>query len=112
MASMYALTRPGKSSTGPFSVKIFRNRGPEIARSHPSPDWDLNRDKRQRSNDGRHRFTTDCTALVNWVRSAASPSWGQLIETAISIRTNGEFLPVHRSISSLAVLLGGRILDG
>jgi hypothetical protein len=83
MASMYALTSPGRSSMGPFKVKILRNRGPEIAKSHPSPDCDLNNERRQRSNEGRHRFTTDWTALVNWVRSAASPSCGQLIETAI-----------------------------
>src|SRR4051812_9477904 len=80
---MYALTRPGRSSTGPFSVKIFRNRGPEIARSHPVPDCDLNSDNRQLSNAGLQRLTTSLTAAVSWLRSPASPSCGQLIEIAI-----------------------------
>src|SRR3954464_4705361 len=80
---MYALTRPGRSSTGPFSVKIFRNRGPEIARSQPVPDCDLNSDNFQLSNAGLQRFTTSRTAAVSWLRSPASPSCGQLIEIDI-----------------------------
>src|SRR3954465_15775462 len=83
MASMYPLTRPGRSSTGPLSVKIFRNRGPEIARSHPVPDCDLNSDNRQLSNAGLQRLTTSLTAAVSWLRSPASPSCGQLIEIDI-----------------------------
>ena len=65
MASMYAVTRPGKSSTGPYNVKTFRNRGPEIARSHPWPDWDLKSERRHVSNEGLHRFTTDRTASAS-----------------------------------------------
>src|SRR6476646_9948093 len=83
MASIYALTRPGRSSTGPFSVKIFRNRGPEIARSQPLPDCDLKSDNLQLSNAGLQRFTTVFTASVCWVRIPASPSCGQLLETDI-----------------------------
>ena len=62
---MYALTRPGRSSAGPFNVKIFRNRGPEIARSQPLPDCDLNSDNRQLSKAGLQRFTTIFTAAVS-----------------------------------------------
>jgi len=46
-------------------VKIFRNRGPEMARSQPLPDCDLNSDKRQISNAGLQRFTTVFTEEVS-----------------------------------------------
>ena len=71
-----------------------------MARSQPLPDCDLNSDNLHRSNAGLQRFTTVFTAAVSWLRSPASPSCGQLIDTDIS---RVPVISFRFAISSLAV---------
>ena len=54
-----------------------------MARSHPEPDWDLKMERRQFSNDGRHRLMVARTASASCDRIVASPSCGQLIVTGM-----------------------------
>jgi MFS family permease len=102
MASRWALTSPGRSSDGPYRVNTFRKRGPEIARSHPLPDWDLNIAIFQLSNDGRHRFTAARRLSLSLARVSALPHCGQLIVTGIA--KTYRRLPSRFKLSSIRVV--------
>src|SRR5689334_785965 len=86
-ASTYAVTSPGRSSIGPYKVRIFLNRGPLIARSQPSPACDRKIVSCHFSKLGRQRRMADSTAARSRERAEASVSCGQITLTGIQPHT-------------------------